>query len=176
MFSYLYSFDVLIYQLINLSYHNVFLNDLALLICYFGVTFVGILIAVLLLVFGDKKSKRVAIILLITIIVTYCLTGLIKYLVLRPRPYTQLTDYILLTTASDPSFPSGHTSNATSVFYILSREYNRYYLMLIPVVVGLSRIYLGVHYPSDVLFGFIIGLIVAYVIDKILHQKFMGEI
>lgn len=175
MYSYLYSFDVFIYQLINLSYHNIFLDNLALLICYFGVTFVGILIAIFLMIFGDKRSKKISIILLISIFLTYCVTGLIKYVVLRPRPFTQLTDYVLLTTVTDPSFPSGHTSNATTVFYILSREYKRYWLMIIPILVGLSRIYVGVHYPSDVLCGFIVGFLIAYVVDYIFHKKFMGE-
>lgn len=173
MFSYLYSLDVLIYQLINLSYHNIFLDNLALLICYFGVTFVGILIAISLMIFGDKRSKKISIIILITIFLTYCVTGLIKYVVLRPRPFTQLTNYVLLTTATDPSFPSGHTSNATALFYILSHEYRRNYLMIIPVLVGLSRIYVGVHYPSDVLFGFIIGFIIAYVVEYIFHKKLL---
>lgn len=175
MYSILYSLDVFVYHLINLSYHNIFLNNLALLICYLGVTYVGILIAIFLMIFGDKKSKKISIILLVSIILTYYITGMIKYAFLRPRPFTQLTDYVLLTTAADPSFPSGHTSNATAIFYILATEYNRYWLLIIPVIVGLSRIYVGVHYPSDVLFGFIIGFVIAYVVDYIFHKKIMGE-
>lgn len=172
----LYSLDVFVYQLINLSYHNIFLNDLALLLCYFGVVYVGIAIAIILMLFGDRKSKQISIILLISILLTYCVTGLIKYSILRPRPFTQIQDYILLTTVSDPSFPSGHTSNATTIFYVLSKGFKRSYLMIIPVIVGLSRIYVGVHYPSDVIFGFIVGLIIAYVVEKIFNKVNMGEL
>lgn len=58
------------------------------------------------------------------------------------------------------SFPSGHTFASTLLSFILLTKYNKNTLInLIPLLVGLSRIFLGVHYPSDILFGLIIGLI-----------------
>ncbi|MEE3324587.1 MAG: phosphatase PAP2 family protein, partial [Methanosphaera sp.] len=63
------------------------------------------------------------------------------------------------------SFPSGHTSTSTAMAYVLSCEYKRWILMSIPVIVGFSRLYIGVHYPSDVLGGFLLGLVIAYMAE-----------
>lgn len=98
-------------------------------------------------------------------------TQLIKLWIMRPRPYTELSSLIVLATESDMSFPSGHTSTSTAMAYILSSEYQKWYFMLIPIIVALSRLYMGVHYPSDVLGGFILGFIVAYLLERYLIQK-----
>jgi undecaprenyl-diphosphatase len=59
--------------------------------------------------------------------------------------------------------------------YTLSRQYDKKIFMLIPLFVGLSRIYIGVHYPSDVICGFILGIFITMlsekIFDKILYEK-----
>ena len=70
----------------------------------------------------------------------------------------------------DYSFPSGHTIIATSMSYVLAKEYNKYILMIIPVIVALTRLYMGVHYPSDVMGGFLIGLIIAYLVERYINN------
>ena len=91
-----------------------------------------------------------------------------KYLVRRPRPYQAYPDMLVpLTTEPDPSFPSGHTSMAFSAATSLSLLYPHWYVvvpsMLWATAVGFSRLYLGVHYPSDVLTGALLGAGVAWV-------------
>jgi undecaprenyl-diphosphatase len=96
-------------------------------------------------------------------------TGL-KHLFHRSRPFVQQTVTLRVspTTASrlrsDSSFPSGHSGNAFMVAALLAERLRRkrYYWYGLAAVVALSRVYLGVHYPSDVLAGACLGLAITW--------------
>ena len=87
----------------------------------------------------------------------------IKYIVKRKRPFEVDTQIKLLEPMSfDPySFPSGHTLNAFLLSYILKKNIG-INLGIIPLMVGISRVYLGVHYPSDILGGIILSKIILH--------------
>ena len=107
------------------------------------------------------------------------LTMGLKYIVKRQRPYQRYEgDLLPVTTEPDPSFPSGHTTMAFATATSLSLLYPRWYIVaptfLWASAVGFSRLYLGVHFPSDVLTGAFIGAgaaVIAYGIARRLREE-----
>ena len=179
MLSLLHSLDIFILQLINLSYHNFVLDNIFLMISNMGIIVFWVIISVLLYLFGNKKGKKVAKKMIIILVITTVITSLVKNIVMRPRPYVELTNLILLDLGTDYSFPSGHTATATAMAYTLSKEYHKWIFMIIPLMVAFSRLYIGVHYPSDVLGGFLLGIVVVYISDYFFKfenlQKLIGN-
>lgn len=94
-----------------------------------------------------------------------------KYIVNRKRPFVTYPDIEKITSGGSPSFPSGHTSEAFSTATSLSIAFPKWYIItpsfLWAGLVGYSRLDLGVHYPSDVLAGAIIGSGSAYLCYKV---------
>ncbi|RAP52558.1 MAG: hypothetical protein BZ138_02645, partial [Methanosphaera sp. rholeuAM270] len=95
MFVILQSLDHFILEFVNLSYHNFFLDNTALLLSYMGVAYFWIIISALLYLLGDAKAKNVAKKMIVVLIITVAVTQLIKFVVMRPRPYTQLSSLVV---------------------------------------------------------------------------------
>jgi membrane-associated phospholipid phosphatase len=105
-----------------------------------------------------------------SVISAVVITSILKYSIDRPRPFDTYPDIEKATRAGSPSFPSGHTSDAFSLATSLSIAYPKWYI-IVPgyawaLTVAYSRMHLGVHYPSDVLAGALIGAGSAYLCYK----------
>ena len=90
---------------------------------------------------------------------------IIKPIVARPRPYDAFP-YLtsLVGPKEDFSFPSGHTAAAFACTFVMLKLMPKKYsvpALILAILIALSRVYVGVHYPSDVIGGFFIGLISA---------------
>ncbi len=126
----------------------------------------GILWIVLcLLMLCFKKTRRAGVTALLAMGVCYLFNDiLLKNLVCRPRPFVTVEG--LTAVIAEPgswSFPSGHACSsmaAANVFWrTLERKWMKIVLLGMAILMALSRLYVGVHYPSDVLVGGLIGTI-----------------
>lgn len=116
---------------------------------------------------GEKKCLNDAAVICASIVGSYALTQAFKSVIDRKRPYEKYPDRIICrASSSSSSFPSTHTSAAFALATSLSLQYPRWYViapsMLWASGIGFARINQGVHYPSDVLGGMILGAGTAY--------------
>ncbi len=130
---------------------------------------VWIIFAALLFVF--KKTRRIGACVAIALLVNFLLVNVItKPLVHRMRPYDiDKALKIIIPLPHDFSFPSGHTSAsfaAACAFYPHNRNWGIVCIVL-AFVIAFSRLYLCVHFPTDVLFGIFFGLLSAFISNYI---------
>jgi membrane-associated phospholipid phosphatase len=126
----------------------------------------------------DKTLIRNAYAGLAAIAINGGITLILKYSVNRDRPFVTYPDIIQKSKVNSPSFPSGHTSSAFATATSVSLAYPKWYIIAPSYAwagtVGYSRMHLGVHYPSDVLAGALIGSGCAYLTFKI-NQKLLKK-
>ncbi len=115
----------------------------------------------------DSALTRKGLYMSATFVVASGISVVMKYGINRERPFVTYPFIEKMTDAGSPSFPSGHTSSAFAAATSLSLAFPKWYVIAPSFIwasgVGYSRMHLGVHYPSDVLAGAIIGAGSAYV-------------
>lgn len=124
--------------------------------------------------FWIKNEKKLALLLTIGIAVGALFTYPLKFLIDRARPYETIESARLLTPHEfDPSFPSAHAEMSFLASTIISKFHPEYakYLYAFSFIVALSRIYVGVHFPGDVLGGIVVGVIIGKAMIRVAKRK-----
>ena len=156
--------DKYFYELIMPIINNN-LTNIVKIVTFLGSAFTVILITIICLIV--IKNKKIGLFMALDLIIITCFQYLLKYTFLRNRPVD-----INLIEETGYSFPSGHSLTAMAfygfIIYIVNKynlKYKKIYtilLSLLIIMIGFSRIYLGVHYPTDVFGGLTFSL--AYLI------------
>lgn len=163
MFYILKSIDTAAFYFINHTLENYFFDRFMPNITKFGNSFYLFLLGAILLFLDKRKIRSAGLVLLSGISVNHYVVLFLKHSIARPRPYEVLSDVNVLISSSGFSFPSGHATTAFIAATILSAYFKRYFLFYgIAALVAISRVYLGVHYPSDVGCGAVLGIFVGY--------------
>ncbi|MBO1514187.1 undecaprenyl-diphosphatase [Metabacillus bambusae] len=118
--------------------------------------------------FRSDSDKKVVLNAVKSTVFTLLIDTLIKLFYFKPRPFMKRRVGILIPSKMDSSFPSKHTllAFAVSTSFILRVRVLGLFMMGLSVLTGLSRIWVGHHYPSDIIGSAFIGSITSVVIDK----------
>lgn len=137
---------------------------------------IWIVLAALLLT--QKKYQKAGVSMAVALLIGLLITNvLLKNQICRPRPYAAIPELQSLTTASGWSFPSGHSTSsiaAAAAMFPRTPGWMGVSALILAVLICLSRLYVGVHYPTDVICGALVGVLAAFCAGKI-TEKLMGE-
>ena len=142
------------------------------------INWIPLFLFLLYLIYKKIGAKQTLILLLFVAVLITCtdqITNLFKngFQRLRPCSNPEINTIIRVVKASDSySFFSGHAANSMSVatfLYLIFRKHYNYFgfLFLWPLIFAYSRIYLGLHYPIDIICGFLCGIITGFLIYKL---------
>ena len=132
-----------------------------------------IILTLILLIW--KRTRRAGLACTISLLLDFLIVNiLIKNLVARPRPY-DLFQHIeaLAGPMKDYSYPSGHTAASFACSLVLVRMLPKKYgipLVVLSALIAFSRLYLGVHYPTDVIGGFLIGCLTSWIACRVIRR------
>ncbi|BBE18186.1 membrane-associated phospholipid phosphatase [Aquipluma nitroreducens] len=136
-----------------------------------------------ILIFGtglikkDQELRQKGLMIGESFLVTTVFATALKHAVNRARPFETYPDIQKLSAGGSSSFPSGHTSDVFSTATSLSLAFPKWYVIApcytYAALVGYSRMHLGVHYPSDVLAGAVVGAGSAFLCYK--AQKWLNH-
>ena len=161
--------DQVLLELININFSNSLFDTLMPIIDKPVGFILPVLFFWIYLIFKNK-SKRMKLLILIPLVIAFTdqIGFQIKKLKLRERPWVnnEQIHHLGGKGGKQYSFPSNHAANsmALATIFNLILEKGYWFLFIFAVIAGYSRIYIGVHYPGDVLVGFLLGWIVARIL------------
>ena len=172
----LYEVDCLLFRLLNGKEHQRIMKRLFATTTHMGGAVFTMSSVILLILFSTNLWKATAVASGMALALSSIPVFFVKRLFRRQRPYLVLDEiFVTENPLKDHSFPSGHTTAIFSLIipFICLHPLLIYILLPIGLAVGISRIYLGLHYPSDVLVGALLGSVTGYLTFTWTMTKFI---
>jgi undecaprenyl-diphosphatase len=161
--------DLKLFRAINwLSGRNLIVDNIMILISNkMRYVFLFIIVAMLF------RKKKVTIEAVMSILATLFMHFLIKLFYFKPRPFIHRKVGILIPSKLDSTFPSKHTllTFAVSTIVLFYYRFLGFIMLGLSFLTGVSRIWVGHHYPSDILGSSILGSLTSLVFHKIVQRK-----
>jgi undecaprenyl-diphosphatase len=161
------SLDIYLFKFINITLANpVFDWLMPILTNQHNWNPIYIFLILFLIIKYRKKGALIVLLLIIAVGLTdFISSHIVKEVFMRLRPcWTQKEIHLLVPCGAGKSFPSSHAANNFALAYILSFYFksNKWIFYTLAVLVSYSRVAVGVHYPSDVIGGALIGLLISF--------------
>ena len=158
----IFQFDSSILLWIQNNVRSDFLTPIMKVITHLGDKGILWIVVTLVLLFL-YKTRKVGVRCLVSMVIGLVITNLIiKNWVARVRPYEVIQGLeCIIEKAHDWSFPSGHATNSLACAWVIFKRMDRKYgvpALIMAILISLSRLYVGIHYPTDVLGGAAIGI------------------
>ncbi len=167
----LFEVDKNIFIFINNTLKNDFFDVFFVYITEKSNWFIPLFLVILLLISaGGRKGREFVLISMILILITDQLTSnLLKDVFMRQRPFLLIPNARQLVLSGNFSFPSSHAANSAGIAFLASKYYPdfKFSYWIAVFLLSFSRIYVGVHYPIDVLAGVFIGILCGLIILKL---------
>lgn len=152
--------DTRLFVLLNREWTSPFLDVVMPYLTDFDHWRLPLIVVLLFALARGKTEARVGILfaILAVALTDQVCSSAVKPLFERPRPFRALEDVRQLVGAHDFSFPSSHAANTFAAGVFLALRFARFrWILVLPTLVAYSRVYVGVHYPLDVLAGALLG-------------------
>ena len=171
----LYNIDKAIVDFIHFSLKNNILDYIIPKITNLGeLGLIWIIISIILLI--SKRYRKIGFTCILALLLSLLFTDLsIKQLVQRQRPIIRYPiENSIIAIPTSYSFPSGHTSSSFAAAWVLYRQMDKYKLtfLVLAGLIAFSRMYLYVHYLSDVIAGVLVGIISATLAIIIINKAY----
>jgi undecaprenyl-diphosphatase len=176
----LQQFEVKLFRKINQVFNRRIVNKYFAFITHMGGAIFTIASVLLLLLITNGPTQMTTVASAIALTVSHVIVQLVKRFFPRKRPYMALDEiFVTEKPLKDPSFPSGHSTAIFSVlipFILFSPIFSiSIFLLVLGLSVAISRIVLGLHYPSDVAVGILLGSSAGYFSYSFV-QMFLAQI
>lgn len=163
------SWDYAVFQQMNnLVGHYVWLDTLGIFFAeYFGYVLVGSL-AIFLMANTKKYWPMVWQAFAAAVIARFGITEIIRWLWVRPRPFVENDVNLLIDEINHASFPSGHAAfyfGLATIIFLYNKKLGAVFLGA-AAIISLARVFVGVHWPSDILAGAVIGGLAGWIIFR----------
>jgi len=176
------------FTLYNLAHQSLFLDKIIVFFAQIFPYIVVISAGIFLLLhnevfyssnpFRELKQKWKEIVLVFfSGISAWCIASLLKIFIHTARPFQIFPNVVALFPKTDFAFPSGHATFFIALAFAIFFSHKKvgYYFIFFAILIGLARIMAGVHFPIDILGGYFIGILVAYLV-RLLYAKIKSKI